>query len=448
MTDKNQVVLNEKGELKKVLKPIHLWAIAVGLVISGDYYGFSYGFAAGGPVSFLISFIPVTIMYVTFLFCYTELATSIPHAGGPSAYARRAMGPFAGFLTGFSVLIAFLVSPCAVAITTGALVNYLIPSVPAMWATVGFFCLFVLINLFGVESSSKLELVVTLVSLAGLVFYAVMAAPHFETKNFFTDPAFTNGFAGVAGAMTFSMWFYFAIDGAAMQAEEMANPKKDIPKGYIPAIATLFIGALIAIFLPAGIADYKVISTVDFPLAKSLELALGPDSILPKVLAIIALFSMVASFSAIVLAFSRQSFAMGRTRYLPAAFAKLNKRGCPTVGLLVPAAAALALAMTGQTAVMVTISVFSAIIMYTIVIITTFVLRKKEPNMDRPFRVPYPIVPIIALVTVLILLTCVLIYNISVLKWVLLVYAVAIIYYLTYGRKHIRPIEEEFTLDD
>ena len=70
------------GELKKVLKPIHLLAIAVGLVISGDFYGFSYGYETGGPVSLLISFIPVTILYVTFLLCYTELATSIPHDEG------------------------------------------------------------------------------------------------------------------------------------------------------------------------------------------------------------------------------------------------------------------------------------------------------------------------------------------------------------------------------
>lgn len=447
MSSNKQVKLQETGELKKVLKPIHLWAIAVGLVISGDYYGFSYGFATGGPVSFLVSFIPVSIMYITFLFCYTELATSIPHAGGPSAYARKAMGPFLGFITGFSVLIAFLVSPCAVAITTGALVNYLIPAIPATWATVAFFTFFVLINLLGVKSSSVLELVVTLVALGGLVLYTAIALPHFQTANFFTQPAFVNGFAGVAGAMTYSMWFYFAIDGAAMQAEEMENPKKDIPRGYIPAIITLTITSLVAIFIPAGIADYRVVSQYDYPLAKSLELALGDGTIWSKVIAVIALFSMVASFSAIVLAFSRQSFAMGRTGYLPPAFARLNKYGCPTVGLLVPAAFALGLAMTGKTSMMVTISVFAALIMYTIVIISTFMLRKNEPNLERPFKVIYPLVPTIALITVLILFVCVLSYNIAILKWVLAVYAVAVVYYMVYGKRNIRPLEEEFNID-
>ena len=255
-------------------------------------------------------------------------------------------------------------------------------------------------------------------------------------------------FAGIAGAMTFSMWFYFAIDGAAMSAEEMENPKRDISKAYIAAIITLFITSLIAIFMPAGIADYKEVAKVDFPLAKSLEIAIGVDSVWPKIIAIVALFSMVASFSAIILAFSRQTFAMGRTGYLPRVFARLNRFKSPTFGLIIPSMIALGLAMTGKTSLMVTISVFAAIIMYTMVIISTFILRRKEPDMNRPFKVLYPVVPIIALVAVITLFLCVLVYNISVTIWVVLVYAVAAIYFFSYGRKNLRPYEEEFELDN
>ncbi len=147
----------------------------------------------------------------------------------------------------------------------------------------------------------------------GLIIYAIVVAPHCKSTNLFTEPAFTNGWAGIAGAMTFSMWFYFAIDGAAMQVEEMKNPKKDIQKGYIPAFITLLVCALIAILLPAGIADYREVSQLDSPLAESIEMALDVDSIWPKAIAVAALFSMVASFLAIVLAFSRQTFAMGKT---------------------------------------------------------------------------------------------------------------------------------------
>lgn len=445
MTQTNETTLNNENGLKKALSPLGLWAIAVGLVVSGDYYGFSYGFATGGPVSFLISFIPVTLMYVPFLFCYTELATSIPHAGGPSAYARRAIGKFAGFITGFSVLIAFLISPCAVALATGALVNYLVPAIPALVATAVFFIFFMLINLTGIETSSKLELVVTIVSLAGLLLFAVLAVPHFEMDTFIGEKAFTNGFMGIAGAMTYSMWFYFAIDGAAMNAEEMKNPR-DIPKGYIPAVITLFITSLIAILLPAGMADYNAIASVDYPLAIALETPYGIASIWPKLIAAIALFAMVASFSAIVLSFSRQTYAMGRTGYLPKIFARVNKKGSPTVGLIVPGTVALIVTLiTHDTSIMVTISVFAALIMYTIAILSTFILRKKEPDLERPFSAG-KVMLVLALIFVIVLFICVLYYNINVLIWVLAVYAVAVIYYAAYGKKNIRPIEEEFNL--
>ena len=442
--------VQQAGELKKSLSPIGLWAIAVGLVVSGDYYGFAYGFEMGGPVSFLVSFIPVTLMYVPFLFCYTELATSIPHAGGPSAYARRAFGPFAGFITGFSVLIAFLISPCAVALATGALVNYLVPAIPALVATAVFFVFFMLFNLTGIETSSKLELVVTIVSLVGLIVFAVLAAPHFEMSTFLGvaegESVFTDGFKGIAGAMTFSMWFYFAIDGAAMNAEEMKDPR-DIPKGYIPAVATLFITSLISIILPVGIADYHTVAAVDYPLAIALETPYGVGSFLPKLIAAVALFAMVASFSAIILSFSRQTYAMGRTGYLPSIFARTNSKGCPTYGLIVPGVIALVVTvLTNDTGLMVTISVFAALIMYTIAILSTFVMRKKEPNLERPFSAG-KVMPVLALIFDIVLLVCVLWANISALIWVIVVYLVAIVYYFAYGKKNIRPIEEEFNIE-
>lgn len=237
--------------------------------------------------------------------------------------------------------------------------------------------------------------------------------------------------------MTFSMWFYFAIDGAAMNAEEMENPKRDIPRGYIPAIVTLMVSAMVSMFFTAGISDYREIAKVDFPLVKSLELALGNGSIWPKVIAVISLFSMVASFSAIILALSRQTFALGRGGYMPAFFSKLNKWGSPTFGLLIPGVISFCLAMTGKTDVMVIISVFAAIVMYIMSIISLFILRKKEPELHRPFRVPYPAVPVISFITVILLFICALVYYIHILIWVVAVYAVAVFYYLFYARKHI-----------
>ena len=107
--------------LKKVLGTTQLWAIAVGMVISGEYFGWNYGWAAAGTVGFLISVLLVTVLYLTFIFSYTELTTSIPDAGGPFAYAFRALGPVGGFIAGFATLVDFILAPPAIAIALGSI---------------------------------------------------------------------------------------------------------------------------------------------------------------------------------------------------------------------------------------------------------------------------------------------------------------------------------------
>src|SRR5215208_5295387 len=96
--------------LRKVLKPVHLWALAVGLVISGEYFGWNYGWSVAGTGGFLIATLLVTILYITFIFSFTELTTAIPHAGGPFAYAHKAMGPFGALIAGYATLIEFLLA--------------------------------------------------------------------------------------------------------------------------------------------------------------------------------------------------------------------------------------------------------------------------------------------------------------------------------------------------
>src|SRR6476661_10367568 len=122
--------------LKKVLKPVHIWAIAVGLVISGEYFGWNYGWGAGGTVGFLIATLLVTILYITFIFSFTELTTSIPHAGGPFAYAYKAFGPIGALIAGYATLIEFVFAPPAIAFALGSYVHFLFPAVPVMTVAV------------------------------------------------------------------------------------------------------------------------------------------------------------------------------------------------------------------------------------------------------------------------------------------------------------------------
>src|ERR1700742_4619922 len=103
-------------ELKKSLSTVQLWGIAVGLVISGEYFGWSYGWAQAGTLGFLVATLLMALMYASFIFSFTELTTAIPPAGGPFAYCARAFGPFGGFAAGFATLVEFVFAPPAIAL--------------------------------------------------------------------------------------------------------------------------------------------------------------------------------------------------------------------------------------------------------------------------------------------------------------------------------------------
>ncbi|MBE5977271.1 hypothetical protein [Lacrimispora xylanisolvens] len=91
----------EEKNLNKALTPVKLWAIIVGAVVSGMYFGWNYLFEKTNFTGALIATFIVTLFYVSFVFCYSELATAIPSAAGPTAYAEKSFGKFAGFPGGF-----------------------------------------------------------------------------------------------------------------------------------------------------------------------------------------------------------------------------------------------------------------------------------------------------------------------------------------------------------
>lgn len=450
-TETKKVSPSAGGEahLSKVLKPIHLWALAVGLVISGNYFGWSYGFGAGGPMGLALALIPVTIFYVTFILSYSELATAIPHAGGPSAYARRALGPFWGYINGISCLIEFVFAPPAIALAVGGYINFLVPSVSTLTAAVIAFLFFIFINYLGMKTSATVELVVTVIALVGLVIFWVAAAPHFSMERVTTAPLLPFGWKGVMAAVPFAIWFYLAIEGGAMAAEEMVNPQKDIPKGFLSGMGTLMIMAFLTLFLTAGIADYTLVSAVDFPLPIALAQVFGENTFIVILVNIIGLFGLIASLHGIIVGYSRQTYAMARTGYLPKFLAYVDpKHHTPVWALLVPGLVGLCVVLTGQTAIVITIAVIGSVALYMLSLISLFILRSKEPNLKRPFKVSYPVVPVISFITGIFLTVSVIISSVPALKWTALVYAIAVAYYFIWGNKNIRPFEEEFGVLD
>jgi ethanolamine permease len=400
------------NELKKVLKPIHLWAIAVGLVISGEYFGWNFGWAVSGTIGFLIATVIITIMYVTFIFSYTELTAAIPHAGGAFAYAYRAMGPIGGLVAGYATLIDFLFATPAIAFALGSYLHFLYPSVDILAAAVTFNIAFIMLNISGVKESATFSVVITILAVAELLLFMGIVAPSFKLTNLTIDPM-PFGWGGIFAALPFAVWFYLAIEGVAMVAEEVKDPKKNIPKGYISSLATLIFLAFGVMILTGGVGNWRQLSTIDYPLPEAIALVIGKSNALTKIFASIGLFGLIASFHGTILASSRQVYAMARSGYLPAKLSIVNSRfKTPHWALVAGGFVSLLALLTGTTSQIIILSVLGAIVMYMMSMTSLFILRNKEPDLDRPFIAPfYPVFPAIALVISIICLVAIVYYN-------------------------------------
>jgi ethanolamine permease len=412
--------MSSPGELKRVLKPTHLWAIAVGLVISGDYVGWNTGLASSGALGLIIATLGVTVLYVCFIFSFTELTTAIPNAGGPFAYAHRAFGRDAAFVAGAATLIEFVFAPPAIALAIGAYLAVQFPGIDPKLAATGAYVVFAALNICGVSIAANFELAVTLLAIIELCVFMGVVSPGFSWAAFQA-----HGWAGEShpgphliggmfAAIPFAIWFFLAIEGVAMAAEEAKSPRV-IPVAYIAGILTLLALAFGVMIFAGGVGDWRKISNINDPLPQAMKIVVGAKSGWLPMLVWLGLFGLVASFHGIILGYSRQMFALSRAGYLPAVLARLHPRfRTPHIAILAGAVIGviavygdsfLNIAHQSLTAAIVTLSVFGALTAYVVSMASLFRLRRAEPALARSYRAPaYPFAPGLALILAVICL--------------------------------------------
>ncbi len=417
-----------KPELKRTLGAFHLWGIAVGLVISGEYFGWSYGWAQAGTMGFLVTSLLVATMYTAFIFSFTELTTSIPHAGGPFAYAYRAFGPVGGYIAGFATLVEFVFAPPAIAMAIGAYLNVQFPAIDPKWVAVSAYLIFMTLNLVGVGIAATFELLVTLLAIFELLVFMGVVSPGFSASNFMLNgwagqQEFSLGaLPGIFAAIPFAIWFFLAIEGAAMAAEEAKEPKKTIPKAFIGGILTLVMLAMGVMVFAGGVGDWRQLANINDPLPQAMKMIVGESSGWLHMLVWLGLFGLIASFHGIIMGYSRQIFALARAGYLPGALASVNRRfqtphwailAGGIVGILaIFSDSLIVIGGLSLTANIVTMAVFGAIVMYIISMAALFKLRRSEPALERPFRAPlYPFAPALALGLAVLCLVAMVYYN-------------------------------------
>ncbi|HEY1021002.1 MAG TPA: ethanolamine permease [Flavisolibacter sp.] len=405
-------------ELKRTLTPLMLWGLGVGYVISGMYFGWNLGLEKGGTLGMAIATFFIILLYVCFTFSYTELACAIPKAGGAFDYAKRALGEDIGFLTGMAQNVEFIFAPPAIAFAIGAYFNLFFPQLPVLAIAITAYLVFTLLNITGVKAAATFELIITLFAVGELLLFAGITLPHFEKANLQQD-AFPNGWQGVAASIPFAIWFFLGIEGVANVAEETINPQKAVVKGFGSAILTLVLLCVLTFVSAVGVAGWQAIvytpsgTTSDSPLPLAMAGVVGNSGWLYHLLITVGLFGLVASFHGLMLAAGRSSFEFGRVGFAPAFLGKVNKRfRTPANALAANMAIGILILLTGKTAEIITLSVFGALTLYVFSMVALLRLRRTEPGLERPFRVPfYPLLPLVALVIGLVSLLAMTVFN-------------------------------------
>lgn len=410
---------SQENHLSRTLGPLMLWGLGVGYVISGMYFGWNLGLEAGGTYGLGAATFLIIIMYVTFTFSYTELACAIPKAGGVFDYATKALGKDAGFVAGLSQIIEFVFAPPAIAAAIGAYFHLFLPGVPVIAISIIAYMVFTALNIYGVKAAATFELVVTILAVVELLIFAGVTLPHFEMENLHKNPL-PNGWGGALAAIPFAIWFFLAIEGVANVAEEAINPQRNVLIGFGSALFTLIVLCVLTFVSAVGIGGWEAIvypspgaEPSDSPLPLALSAITGNNAFLYHLLITVGLLGLVASFHGIILASGRATFEFGRVKYIPPAFGQVHKKfKTPANALIINMVIGIIALLTGKTGDIITIACFGAITLYIFSSISVMVLRKNDPGLPRPFKVPfYPWFPVISLVIAIIALIAMTIYN-------------------------------------
>jgi ethanolamine permease len=472
----------DKRKLKRSAGFWGLWGMGVAAVISGDFSGWNGGIPVAGWGGFMLATLIVVAMYVFMVESISEMAAAMPHTGGAYSFARAAMGPWGGFVTGLAETIEYVMTAAVVIYFSAQyadailaqLSGFSLISAGLAWVWwLGLYAIFVALNAAGAHISFRFATVVAFLSVAVLVLFGVMAVVSgtFSIGKLFDiapvvgswpdwmtfQPIlalFPLGLIPVLFALPFAMWLFLGIEELPLAAEEAHDPERDIPRAGRGGLLTLLVTGLIVVVLNPGVVGATAIGPSTEPLLEGFR-AIIPGNV-AAILSGFALIGLLASVQGIMFAYGRNLYSLSRAGYYPKFLSLTGARHTPYLALIAGAvigfASLFVLQFGGSTAgsVVLNIAVWGAVVAYLSQMASYVILRVKHPEAKRPHLSPFGIPgAVIAGLVALVIFVGVLLnpaYTVAIYTVVVL-YVLALIAFAVYGRHRlVLSPEEEYAL--
>jgi len=417
------------SELKRTLSAANLVSLGIGCIIGAGIFVMTGQAAAqyAGP-AIMLSFILAGLCCAFAAMCYAELASMLPVSGSAYSYAYASLGEVFAWVMGWLLLLEYGVAAATVAVGwSGYVVSFLHNfgiDIPAQWAAArglevknaagvmvtGIFNIpaFVGVSVatwllvVGVKESASVNNVIVFIKLAVIILFVVVGAFYIDPSNWHpfipenTGEEGKFGYSGILRAAGVIFFAYVGFEAVSTAAQEAKNPQRDIPIGILGSLTVCTILYILVAGVLTGIVPFATLNVPD-------PIAVGVDAIGLPWLAFIVKIGAITGLSSVMLVLmygqTRIFYTMAKDGLLPAICSKVHPKyqtphiNTLIVGLVVGVVAGLTpISKLGDLVSLGTLTAF------TIICFSVLYLRKKEPNLARPFRVPFaPVFPILGM---------------------------------------------------
>jgi APA family basic amino acid/polyamine antiporter len=470
-----------KHQLRRALGSFDVLMLGIGAIIGAGIFA-TIGTAAAGDAlrpgagpALILSFAVTAVACGFAALCYAELAAMVPISGSAYTYSYSTLGELIAWIIGWDLIIEYAVGNVAVAISwanyfktfvagfgivipdwlctdyrTAAKIPGLYDSAPHIFGVPVIFNLFALgivtlitvVLVIGIRESSRTNVVMVIIKLVVLAFFVLVGLKYVKPENW--TPFAPNGWAGIQAGAAVVFFAYIGFDAVSTVAEEVRNPKRDLPAGIIGSLIVCTLIYIIVAAVFTGIIPYEaLVSALSTERAEPLTLALQYASIekWQNLFVGIVAFGSLVAHTAVLLVFQlgqpRIFFSMARDGLLPKKFAAVHPRfKTPYVTTILTGAVVGVTSMFTNIDEMVDLTNIGTLFAFVLVCIGVMVLRRREPDRPRAFRTPFvPAVPILGI------LSCVyLMFGLPEITWLRfggwLLLGIAI--YFLYGYRHSR----------
>ncbi len=421
--------------LKKGITLLPLFAILTSSMIGMAWATLtSILLGIAGP-AIILSICLAAVFCIFIGLCYAELCGALPFAGGEYVYTSRSIGKFWGFATGWFLLLAYGTMMPGEVIILSRIVSTLAPGMPIIVAGIAIAVIFGLINILGVKFSAIVQLILAALLFIGMGTFIISGIGSVNPINF--TPFFSQGVVGMITVIPLMMLAFMGFDIAPQAVEEVNAPLRKVV--FLIPLSIVFVAVFyLGVFLVAGGAapDVLMRSTSDVPLIDVASLFLGDSG--AAVIMIAGALGLVTTLNAFMIGASRLIYGMAVGGALPKVFSKIHpKYGTPYIALIALTIFGIAGALYQEILVVFQLSSAAIVIVYILICLSVMMLRKSEPDLERPYLVPgYPVLPIIGMIASLAALLIALttidgVGFILFLIWLV----VGLVYYLTTIRK-------------